>query len=143
MSIRTAIAAAMLALIGTPLAASACDALRPENFSNFFDHFSNDKNFAFSRIIYPSTRVRLEYSIENGKQQITEQRRRVTRQGDAASSALGDYIKANQLEFTVDDSTKGKAVVDVFKPDRDWILSYHFMSKNGCWFLREIQYHAL
>jgi hypothetical protein len=143
MNFRTAIAAAMLALAGLPLAAFACDAQRPENFSSFFSHFSNDKNFAFSRTIYPSTRVRLEYGIEGGKQQITEQRRTVTRQGDAASSALGDYIKANQLEFTVDESAKGKTVVDVFKPDRDWVLSYHFMSKNGCWFLREIQYHAL
>ena len=78
MNIRTAIAAALLAVAGLPVAAIACDAQRPENFSSFFDHFSSDKNFAFSRTIYPSTRVRLEYGMEGGKQQITEQRRTVT-----------------------------------------------------------------
>jgi len=143
MHIRTAIAAVLLTVAGWPLAAFACDAHRPEEFSSFFSHFSTDRDFAFNRTIYPSARVRLEYGIEGGKQQIIERRRTVTRQGDAASPALGDYIKSNQLEFTVVSIESGKTVVDIFKPDLDWVLSYQFVSKNGCWFLREIQYHAL
>ncbi|RJF97264.1 hypothetical protein [Noviherbaspirillum saxi] len=134
-------AAAMLAT--TPTAVLACEARQPENFSGFFNRFAEDKNFAASRTVYPSLRIRYDYGLEGGKQQITESRRTVSRQGDVASQTMGHFIQTNQLEYTTSGISKDKVVVDVLKPGRDWVLSYHFLSKGGCWFLREIQYHAL
>ncbi|MBS1190554.1 MAG: hypothetical protein H6R10_2346 [Rhodocyclaceae bacterium] len=35
------------------------------------------------------------------------------------------------------------AVVEVFKPDSDWLTTYHFLRKGNCWFFHEYQDHSL
>jgi hypothetical protein len=126
-----------------PGAAHACSAKQPEDFSAFFEKFIDDKEFALSRTIYPSVHTRYEYRIEDGKQQITELRRKVGKQDDAKYPPLGVYMKSFGLEPQRQDVAANEAVVEVSKSGVQGFLSYHFSSPRGCWFLREVQNHSL
>jgi hypothetical protein len=130
-------------LIGLSASALACDAKQPEDFSAFFTRFSDNKAFAVSRTDYPSGRVQYDYGMEEGKQQITESRRRVTKQEDMKYLALGHYMKYLGLESRQQQVSQSAWIVEVFKPGTDGMLAYHFTLRRGCWFLREIQSHSL
>lgn len=121
----------------------ACDSKQPEDFSTFFTKFSGDKAFATSRTIYPSTRTRYEYRMEDGKQQITERRRKVAKRDDANYPSLGEYMQSIGLESKPQEVSGKEAVVELFKPGTRGLLTYHFSLTRGCWFLREIQNHSL
>jgi hypothetical protein len=132
-----------VSLIGMSTSVLACDPRQPEDFSAFFASFSGDKAFAVDRTIYPSLRVRYEYGIEEGKQQITEVKVRVSKQEDRKYPALGETMKSVGLESTAKEVSRTETVVEVFKPGTNGLVTYHFSLRRGCWFLREIQNHAL
>lgn len=130
-------------LIGLTAPAFACDSSRPEDFSTFFAGFSNDKAFAVSRTIYPSARIRYEYGMEDGKQQITEIRRVVTKKEDMKYPAIGAYTQSMGLELKPKEVSRAQAVIELVQPESSSLLTYHFALKQGCWFLQEIQQHLL
>jgi hypothetical protein len=132
-----------VSLIGLSTSVFACDPKHPEDFSAFFTRFADDKAFAVSRTDYPSGRIRYEYGIEDGKQQIMERRQKVTKQEDMKYLPLGHYMKYLGLESRTQEVSPTAWVVEVFKPGVDGLLSYHFSSRRGCWFLREIESHSL
>jgi hypothetical protein len=134
-------AAFSLIVLASPVL--ACDAKHPEDFTSFFTKYSDDKEFALSRTIYPSLRTRYEYRIEDGKQQITERQRKVARQDDAKFPPLGEYMKSIGLESRPQQITKNEATVELSKPGSQGLLTYHFSLTRGCWFLREVQNHSL
>jgi hypothetical protein len=123
--------------------ALACDPKRAEEFSDFFASFLEDKSFAVSRTTYPSAIVRYEYRIEDGKQQITESRRKMSREDDMRFPGLGEYMKSIGLEARVQEISTNEAVMEIFKTGNTGLLTYHFSLNRGCWFLREIQNHSL
>lgn len=123
--------------------AIACDPRRPEEFSGFFASFLEDKSFAVSRTIYPSAVVRYEYRIEDGKQQITESRRKMTRDEDMRYPGLGEYIRSIGLEARPQEISTNEAIVEMTQAGKSGLLTYHFFLNRGCWFLREIQNHSL
>jgi hypothetical protein len=127
----------------TAARAVACDSKSPEDFSDFFANFTEDKSFAVSRTIYPSAIVRYEYRIEDGKQQITESRRKMTKEDDMRYPVLGVYMKSIGLESRPQEVSANEAVVEMSKAGNSGLLTYHFIVNRGCWFLREIQNHSL
>jgi hypothetical protein len=137
------LAAVLLIAISSPSPAFACDQKQREDFTTFFTRFSDDKAFALSRTIYPSTRTRYEYRMEDGKQQITERQRKVAKQDDARYPPLGEYMKSIGLQSKPQEISGNEAVVEVFRPGAHGLLTYHFSLTRGCWFLREIQNHSL
>jgi hypothetical protein len=141
MNIRFLLAAAFFA--GLPVQVLACSPNQPEDFAAFFTNFSNDKSFALSRTVYPSSRVRYTYMLENGKQEITEFKRQVKKQDDIKYPALGDYMKTTGIIATPQGVSQIEAVVELSKPDASLLFTYHFSAKQGCWFLTEIQRHVL
>lgn len=130
-------------LSGQAASALACDANRPENFSAFFASFSADKTFAVSRTIYPSARIRYEYGMEDGKQQITESRRTVSKKEDMKYPSIGAYTQSMGLALKPREVLQTQAVVELVQPGTGGLLTYHFSLKQGCWFLQEIQQHLL
>jgi hypothetical protein len=136
-------AVSLISLCCLSAPAFACDPKHPEDFTAFFTKFSDDKDFALSRTVYPSVRTRFEYRMEDGKQQITERQRKVARQDDARFPALGEYMKSIGLESKPQEVSKNEAVVEVSKPGIRGLATYHFSLARGCWFLREVQNHSL
>ncbi|WP_019140007.1 hypothetical protein [Noviherbaspirillum massiliense] len=139
MHIRSASLASIL--LGISLSTFACDPHRPEDFSAFFKNFSADKAFATSRTLYPSTRVLYQYSLEDGKQQITETRRKVTKQEDMKYLPLQEYVNSYGLTLTPLEVTPTRAVIEA--SSTGWQMDYHFSLSQGCWFLEEIWQHML
>jgi hypothetical protein len=45
-------------------------------------------------MIYPSARIRYEYGVEDGKQQITEPRRMVSKKEDMKYPPIGVYTRS-------------------------------------------------
>jgi hypothetical protein len=130
-------------LVGFAAPALACNPIQPENFSAFFDGFSSDKAFAVSRTIYPSARIRYEYGVEDGKQQITEIRRTVSKKEDMKYPPIGVYTRSMGLEPKPREVSRTQAVIALSAPENSGLLTYHFTLKQGCWFLQEIQQHLL
>jgi hypothetical protein len=131
------------ALIGLCAQAFACGPNEPEDFSGFFTKFADNKTFAMARTVYPVVTVNYEYGIEDGKQQITEVRRHTAKQDDMKYPPLADFLTSMGLESRHQDVSRTGAVVEVFKPGSNGLLTYHFALAGGCWFLREIQNHRL
>jgi hypothetical protein len=134
---------AALSLMALASPVLACDTKHSENFTSFFTKFSENKEFALGRTVYPSIRTRYEYRIEDGKQQITERQRKVARQDDAKYPPLGEYMKSIGLQSKAEQISGNEAVVELFKPGSRNLLTYHFSLTRGCWFLREVQNHSL
>ena len=130
-------------IVGLSDPALACNANRPEDFSTFFAAFSADKAFAVSRTIYPSSRIRYEYGMEDGKQQITEIRRTVTKKEDMKYPAIGAYTQSMGLELRPKEVSRTQAVIELVQPETSSLLTYHFALRQGCWLLQEIQQHLL
>lgn len=129
-------------LVSLSTSVLACDPKQSEDFSAFFARFSDNKAFAVSRTDYPSGRIQYDYAMEDGKQQITELRRKVTRQEDMKYLPLGQYMTYLGLESRSQQVSAAAWIVEVFKPGADGLLAYHFALRRGCWFLREIQSHS-
>jgi hypothetical protein len=139
----TAVASAVASLIALSTPVLACDSKQTENFSRFFSSFSSDKAFAINRTIYPFVTTRYEYRMEDGKQQITERRRKVAKQDDAKYPPLDEYMKSIGLEPKPQEVSEKEAVVELSKPGSSGLLTYHFSLMRGCWYLREIRNHSL
>jgi hypothetical protein len=137
-----------LAVIVVPLCATAaaagCASQQPEDFNRFLARFMAERPFAVGRTLYPLDVVRHEVGLTaDGQPEDTRVRRFVTRQEDAAQPSLRDHIVANALDHKVQRLQRRLAEVDVFKPDTDWLVSYHFRRQGACWFLRRVEDHSL
>lgn len=130
-----------LILSGFSLSAQACSPTQPEEFSAFFSRFSTSKEFALSRTLYPSPRVRYDYRIEDGRQEITETRRKASRHEDLKYLPLKEHVTAFGLKLAPPEVSANAAVAHV--SSSAWQMSYHFSLSQGCWFLQEIQQHVM
>ena len=126
-----------------PASLLACDAKRPEPLAGFFEQFLNDKRFAVSRTLYPAQRVHYRYGLQDGKQEITESRRSMIKLEDAKYPPLGDYIRSMGFAPALRQTSPTNGVARLSRTDGGWLLDYQFSLKDGCWYLREIQHHAL
>lgn len=131
----------LLSLSGFSLHAHACSVAQPEEFPAFFSRFSSSKEFALSRTLYPSPRVRYDYRVEDGKQEITETRRKASRQEDLKYLPLKEHVSAFGLKLAPPEVSQKTAVAHVSSDA--WQMSYHFALSQGCWFLQEIQQHVM
>jgi hypothetical protein len=125
-------------------AGSACESVKREDFSVFFSRFSDDRQFAFNRTIFPLRALKWEYGIDsNGKDESAPVRSRISKEKYASAPSLSVYMKENGLTSKIKSSTSRSAVVEVFKDGTDWLTTRHFVRKGNCWFLYEYQDHSL
>lgn len=135
----------MLLLAALMLPASAvanCRSSAAEPFARFVDAFGRDKAFAVTRTEYPLSLLKHgESDEEEGGRAIV--RTRVSKHDDAAMPAMAEFARENGLELSTRSLQKTSAIVRMEKPDTDWLLTYHFVRKGACWYLRRIEDHSL
>lgn len=123
--------------------AAPCTSEVTEDFGIFFAKFSEDKSFAVNRTLYPTYIEQHKYGIENGKEAHSSIKTKVTKSTDLATPTITEILRKKNMESKVKSLTIKNAVVEVFKPDTDWLLSYHFMVRGSCWYLHHIEDHSL
>ncbi|MEN6630641.1 MAG: hypothetical protein ABFC42_13475, partial [Sulfuricella sp.] len=101
------------------------------------------KTFAISRTPYPTTTIRHEYGLEDGKGVDTKIKVKVTKAMDAATPTIEQILQRNSMAFELKSRSSRAAVIEVFKPGTDWLLSFHFVAKGNCWYLDHIEDHSL
>ena len=121
-----------------PMASLAivCSSSRPEAFAAFFERFSVEPAFAINRTVFPLQVLKWEYGVDNsGKDESAPVKSSLAKDSFAKWKSLNSYMKDNGLQARVKKVTAIAAVVDIFKDSSDWLVSYHFKVKSGCWYL--------
>lgn len=133
-----------LLFLAVPGLAGACEAAQPESFAPFFTRFAADKGFAVSRTQYPLQVLVWEYGVDaGGKDASAARRSQVSRVADAKAPSLSASMRDQGLTSRPKHVGPRTAVVEVFKPDTDWLMTYHFRRLGRCWYLQEFQNHSL
>lgn len=88
--------------------------------------------------------LKWEYGIDdNGKDESAPVKSQISKDDYAQWPSLGVYMKNNGLQSRIKSQSRATAVVDVFKEYSDWLVSYHFKTKAGCWFLWQYEDQSL
>jgi hypothetical protein len=126
------------------LIAGECWSTETEDFTAFFFRFANEKPFAVTRTIFPLKQVRWEDGIDaKGNDDSAPIYSSISKVEFSAEPSLSTYMKENGLVANIKQLATNDAVVEVFKPDTDWLTTYHFLLKDNCWFLHEYHDHSL
>ena len=133
----------LIASLMLPASALAtCRSGAAEPFARFLDTFGRDKAFAVTRTEYPLTLLKHDdsHEEEGGRATVKTQ---VSKRDDAGMPPMAVFARENGLELGTRSLEKTQAVVRMEKPDTDWLLTYHFVRKGACWYLRRIEDHSL
>jgi hypothetical protein len=120
-----------------------CKSFPTEPFQEFIAKFSESKPFAATRTIYPTYTLRHEFGEVNGKETTCTVKTPVSKTKDEAIPTINQVLARNQMAMEFKELKKRKATVAVFKPDTDWLLTYHFVERQGCWYLHHVEDHSL
>ncbi len=120
-----------------------CKSAPAETFQDFLAKFTESKPLAMSRTIYPTYTLRHEVGVENGKEVTSAVKTTVSKTKDETTPTIKQILVKNQMAMNVKDVRKKQATVEVFKADTDWLLTYHFVERQGCWYLHHIEDHSL
>lgn len=123
--------------------AGECHSSQPEAFPRFFEQFAADKPFSVSRPVYPGYVVRHDVEAEMENPGAHTVRIPVSREDDAATPTIAEQVRKNGMRTRIRELSSTQAVIELFKPDTDWLLSYHFESRRGCWYLHHVEDHSL
>jgi hypothetical protein len=118
-----------------------CMSSGQEDFSRFFADFTSDKAFAVRRTIYPLSVVHWHHGMD-GTEVAPPERSALEQQQDEARPSLSAFIQENGLASSILDASSKAAIVEVSREGTSWVMTYHFLRKGGCWFLREFQDHS-
>jgi hypothetical protein len=133
-----------IALLMVPLSSvAACDGVRPETFKEFFHLFAERKSFATNRTIYPTYTLRHQYGVENGKEVDSVEKTVVSKLADAPYPTMNEFALKNGLQLSIQLEKAEEAIIKMEKPYTDFILTYHFVRREKCWFLHHIEDHSL
>jgi len=124
--------------------ASACDSPERENFLTFFFRFSNTKDFAVSRTLYPLKVLAQKYGVDElGNDLSTSTRLSRSKREDAQLPSLSSTLQDGNLIAKVHEKSADSYVVQVFGQNSEWGQTYHFLRKGNCWFFREFREHSI
>lgn len=123
--------------------AGECQSSPPEAFSRFFEQFAAQKPFSLSRSIYPSYVIRHEVEAEIESPGTRTTRMPVSREDDTAAPTIAEQVRKNGMQTRIRALSATQAIIELFKPDTDWLLSYHFENRRGCWYLHHVEDHSL
>ncbi len=120
-----------------------CKAAPTESFQEFIPRFADSKPIALSRTIYPTYTLRHQVGIENGKKVTSAIKTSVSKARDESTPTIKQILSKNQMAMEIKELKSKQATLAVFKPDTDWLLTYHFVNRQGCWYLHHIEDHSL
>ena len=130
-------------LVISNTASALCNSGVDENFGVFFAKFSDEKKFSVNRTLYPTYTLRHEYGEKNGKEVHTTVKTIISKHDDSATPTITEILRRNGMETKIKSKDSTNALVNVYKPDTDWLLSYHFKLRSSCWYLHHIEDHSL
>lgn len=133
-TIRLGIAACLLAPV---LAGAAdCSVRKPERFVDFFPTFSETKGFALERTVLPLPLLHWSDGMDTEGRPLVGPRKSLLSASEYWRwPSLNEYMRRNDLLANVKHQTSSAAVVDIYKDGSAGIVSFHFKSKAGCWYL--------
>lgn len=117
-----------------------------EDFNIFLDRFMSDKEFELERTVAPLLSIRHEFIMdESGKDKADVSVTRISREALEEGPTLSAFLAENELfkEIKPQGSDPSVQVVKVFKADSDWQFEYHFVNKEGNWYLQSIHDYSL
>jgi hypothetical protein len=122
----------------------ACSSTQSEPFDGFFQRFSSDRTFALERTVLPLQMWQWEYGVDaNGKDDSAPKKSLLARNDYLKWPVLKEHMTQNGLQSKVKSRKKTATVVEVFKPDTDWLVSWHFRAQSGCWYFWRHEDHSL
>ncbi len=142
---RKLVLAALLLVGSFSVLASECTQRMPESFDTFLERFSSDHDFAIRRTVFPLRILKWEYGLdEKGKDVSAPEKWNISRSDYAGWPKLDAALKDNkQLAFRIGRNSGTKAVFEVFQPNTDWIVLFHFKAKKGCWYFWQYEDKSL
>lgn len=133
----------LLSLLLPSSAFAGCKAGAPEPFAQFIAAFARDKPFAVARTRYPMTILRHETGYEDGKEVHATVTTRVAKTDDAVLPTMEQFARDKGMLLRTSLLRRVSATVRMEKPGTDWLHTYHFARRGGCWYLRRIEDHSL
>lgn len=125
-------------------AGAIADCTKPDqSFEDFFAKFSESKNFALDRTIYPTYTLRAIPNLEYGDITVIKVMTTISRKDDLPSPTINAILLQNGMNSEIHAMHHDNVVVKIFKPATDWLLTYEFTKKHGCWYLHHIEDHSL
>ena len=117
-----------------------------EDFDIFLDRFMSHKEFELERTVVPLLSIRHEFIVDDaGKDKASVNVTRIARKALEEGPTLDEFLTENDLfkELKHQGNDSALRVVKVFKADSDWLFEYHFVNKEGYWYLQSIHDYSL
>lgn len=132
-----------LAMAPTLTMAASCSAKAPEKFVDFLPAFSESKGFALERTVLPLPLLQWsEGHIDTeGRALHGPQKTYLSASEYWRWPSLNKYMQDNDLLSHVKTQTRSTAVLDVYKDDSAGVVTFHFKSTGGCWYLWQYEVH--
>jgi hypothetical protein len=142
---RKLVLAALLLVGSFSVLASDCTQRKPESLDNFLERFSTDHDFANTRTIFPLRVLKWEFGLdEKGKDVSAPEKWKISRSDYAGWPRLDKVLKDNkQLASRISSNSGTKAIFEIFQPNTDWIVLFHFKSQKGCWYFWQYEDRSL
>jgi hypothetical protein len=131
-------------LVSPALAGAAtCSNRHPESFANFLPIFSDSKGFAQERTVLPLPLLSWSGGVDTeGRPLQGPQRTYLSAAEYWRWPSLNRYMQDHDLLSTVRSQTKTEAVIELYKDGVDGLVTFHFKTKSGCWYLWQYEVHA-
>ena len=128
-----------------PLAGqAACSPDSPEVFGDFLPRFLASGDFALSRTVLPLRSVRWEYDVDARNRERTQKTvSLIPKEQIKRDKPLAAFMGDNGMTHKLFKQARDRVEVQIFKPDTDWLLHYHFRRRQGCWQLWQIEDFSL
>jgi hypothetical protein len=132
------------ALLSPPLAmAEECSPKNPERCVDCLPNFSESKGFALKRTELPLPLLQWRDGVDTEGRPLTGPQKSYLSAAEYWRwPSLNRYRQDNDLLSAVKSQTKSAAVIELFKDGADGVVSFHFRSKAGCWYLWQYEVRA-
>lgn len=120
-------------------AGAACSDKGSGAFTAFLATYIDDAQFATQHTAFPLRHIRWEYGTGAQEGQAARKTTRINNMPASGPALLGRFMQDNGLQFKIRHQDRAAATLEVFKPDTDWLLYYHFRWRNSCWYLWQIE----
>lgn len=133
-------------MLSAPIAALAveCSASRPEAFAPILRPLLLGARVRPEPHGFPLQVLKWEYGPDpSGKDASAPVKSLLSKDAFAQQSALKNYWADNGLQARIKEMAPAAAAVKVSKDSSDWLVSYRFKIKSGCWYLWQYEDQSL
>lgn len=116
--------------------AATCSSKQPEQFVSFLPTFSESKGFALQRTVLPLPLLNWSGGVDiDGKPLSGPQKTYLSAAEYWRWPTLSKFIEDKELQPDVRRQTASEAIVDLAKEGVEGVVTFHFKTQGGCWYL--------